>query len=139
MLNIRKLALITATQCPLQDLCLAGKLTSPFYNVFTVVALKEFTQDEAREFMRAYHQRVSFKPDELEFILDRLLFHPLKLQILCDWVIQNRTHRLSKNALEEKIAEEYKNFFVGKFDLRKLQKWKGMLDPDKIKKWLDLF
>src|SRR5688572_9592659 len=35
----RKFAVVTATRTPLQDLCMAGKLTSPFYNVFTVVEL----------------------------------------------------------------------------------------------------
>jgi len=78
MLNRRKLALITATQHPLQDLSLAGKLTSPFYNVFTVVKLEEFTQDEACQFIEAYQQRVSFQPAELKFINAHLPFHPIK-------------------------------------------------------------
>jgi hypothetical protein len=58
-LNTRKMAFVTAIQRGLQSLSLEGKLTSPFYNLFTVVELKEFTDDEAQQFLVVYDQRSS--------------------------------------------------------------------------------
>jgi hypothetical protein len=137
MLNARKLAIVTATQRTLQSLSLEGKLTSPFYNVFTVVELKEFTQAEAHQFIAAYHQRVGFTDDELKLVFSYLDPHPLKLQIVCDLVLENRREQLSDWALAEEIAKEYGNFFVGKFDSKQLLKAKKAFSLDKIKKLLD--
>jgi uncharacterized protein len=136
-LNTRKMAFVTATQRGLQSLSLEGKLTSPFYNLFTVVELKEFTGDETREFLVFYDQKVGFGDEELIFILSNLETHPLKLQILCDWVVRNRQHGLDENVLTEEIAREYGNFLVGRFDRKNLRKAKRALSLDNIKKLLD--
>jgi len=133
-LNMRKLAFVTATQRTLQSLSLEGKLTSPFYNVFTVVELKGFTETEAVEFLAAYHRKVQFTDAELDFIFRSFDRHPLKLQILCDWVIKNRQRLLSDEVLAEEIAKEYGNFFVGKFDPKKLLKMKKAFSLDALKK-----
>jgi hypothetical protein len=137
MLNARKLAIVTATQRKLQSLSLEGKLTSPFYNIFTVVELKEFTEAEAHQFVAAYHQRVGFTDVELKLVFSYLDPHPLKLQIVCDLVLENRREQLSDWALAEEIAKEYGNFFVGKFDSKQLLKAKKAFSLDKIKKLLD--
>jgi len=137
MLNARRLAIVTATQRTLQALSLEGKLTSPFYNVFTVVELKEFTEAEAHQFIAAYHQRVGFTDDELKFVFSYLDRHPLKLQIVCDLVMENRQEQWSDWALAEEIAKEYGNFFVGKFNSKQLLKAKKAFSLDKIKKLLD--
>src|SRR5262249_18772645 len=67
-LDMRKFAVVTATRTPLQDLWLEGKLTSPFYNVFTVVELGGFTDDEIRAFLENYREKVFFTDDEMKFI-----------------------------------------------------------------------
>lgn len=136
-LNIRKMAFVTASQSGLQSLSLEGKLTSPFYNLFTVVDLKEFTQSETQEFLVVYDQRVGFADKELMFILSNLETHPLKLQILCDWVVRNRQRGLDEEALSKEIAREYGNFLVGRFDPRKLRKAKRLISRDNVKKLLD--
>jgi len=136
-LNTRKMAFVTSTQRSLQNLSLEGKLTSPFYNLFTVVELEEFTAAEAQGFLAAYDQRVGFSDEELMFILSNLETHPLKLQILCDWVVKNRQRGLDEDALTEEIAREYGNFLVGRFDPKNFRKAKRLISLDNIKKLLD--
>ena len=131
-LNIRKLAFVTATQQPLQTLSIEGKLTSPFYTLFTVVELKELTETQAQQLVAAQHEKIQFSDAELEFIFSELQLHPLKLQILCDWVIRNRQRKLSERALAEEITKEFGNFFVGTFDIKQIHRVKRM-DLDSIK------
>ncbi len=132
-LSLRKLACVSTSQLPLQDLCLEGKLTSPFYNVFTVTELKELTEDESMELIAAYHERLGFTEAELMFIFSYL--DPLKLQILCDWVIRNRERRLSDRDLIEGISKDYVGFFPGRW--KKLLKAKRVLSLDIIEKLLE--
>ena len=136
-LNIRKLAFVTATQLPLQTLSIEGKLTSPFYTLFTVVELKELTETQAQQFVAAQHEKVQFSDTELEFIFSELQLHPLKLQILCDWVIRNRQRQLSEWALAEEITKEFANFFVGTFDSRQFLRLKKVVSLEAIKKLLE--
>lgn len=136
-LNMRKMALVTASRRDLQSLSLEGKLTSPFYNLFTVVELGEFTDAEMQEFLAVYSQRVSFDDEELKFIVSNLETHPLKLQILCDWVVKNRRRELDEEALAEEISREYDNFLVGRFDRKNLRKAKRLISRDNIKKVIE--
>ena len=136
-LSMRRMAFVTATQRSLQSLSLEGKLTSPFYNLFTVVDVKEFTNGEAQDFIVFYDKSVSFRDEELTFIVSSFETHPLKLQILCDWVVRNRQRGLDEDALAEEIAREYGNFLVGRFDPKKLRKAKRLISRDNIKKFLD--
>src|SRR6185503_7658642 len=136
-LNTRKMAFVTATQHGLQALSLEGKLVSPFYNLFTVVEVDEFTADEAQEFLVFYDRSVSFGDDELTFILSNFETHPLKLQILCDWVVRNRQRGLDEETLVEEIAREYGNFLVGRFDPKKLRKAKRLISRHNIKSLID--
>lgn len=134
-LSLRKLACVSTSQRPLQDLCLEGKLTSPFYNVFTVTELKDLTEDESMDLIAAYHERLSFTEAELRFIFSYLDPHPLKLQILCDWVIRNRERRLSDRDLIEGISKDYTGFFPGR--LKQLRKANRVYSLDNIKKFLE--
>ena len=140
-LNIRKLACVTATQQPLQKLSLEGKLTSPFYTLFTVVELKEWTQAEAERFVEVRGEAVHFTDAESSLILTRCSelhqCHPLKLQIVGDWVIRNRQHQLGEQALAEEIAKEITSFFVGTFDFRQFRRLKKFMSLEWIKKVSD--
>ena len=138
-LNAGKMAFVTSTTRELQTLSLEGKLTSPFYNVFTVVELKEFTEEEAHEFLAAHDQRVGFSDAELMFIFSQRETHPLKLQILCEWVMKNRRRGLDEHNLAKEISREYGRFRVGKFDPKRLLKAKRVLSLDNIKKLLETF
>ena len=139
-LNVRKLACVTATQRPLQELSLEGKLTSPFYTLFTVVELKEWTQAEAQRFVEVQGEKVHFTDAESSFILTHSQLHqchPLKLQIVGDCVIRNRQHQFGEQALAEEIAKEITSFFVGTFDFRQFRRLKKFMSLEWIKKVSD--
>ena len=136
-INARKMALITSTARGLQRLSLEGKLTSPFYNVFTLVELKDFPEGEAHDFLAAQDLRVRFSDSELMFIFSQRETHPLKLQILCDWVMKNRQRGLAEDEVAKAITTEYGNFFVGKFDPKRLLKAKRSVSLDNIRKLLE--
>jgi len=139
-LNVRKLACVTATQRPLQKLSLEGKLTSPFYTLFTTVELREWTQAEAQRFVEVRGEEVHFADAESSFILTHSQLHqrhPLKLQIVGDWVVRNRQHQLSEQALAEEITKEIASFFVGAFDFRQFRRLKKFMSLEWIKKVSD--
>jgi AAA+ ATPase superfamily predicted ATPase len=138
-LNRRKFAMVTATRTPLQDLCLAGRLISPFYNIFTVVELGVFTEDDVRAFLEHYRQQALFTEEEMKLINSHLDPHPLKMQILCDFVIRNRERRLAEWALVEEIAKEHGNFFVGAYDPKQLRRAKKWCSLDLLKRIFETF
>ena len=124
LLNVRKMAFVTGTQRALQALSLEGKLTSPFYTIFTVVELGLLTESEAHDFIANRHEIVNFSERELSYIVADMQLQPLKLQIQCDWIIRNRQRKLDEVDLTEAIAQEYNNFFIGRFDPRQLMRLK---------------
>jgi hypothetical protein len=134
----RKLAVVTATRTPLQDLCLEGKLTSPFYNVFTVIELGAFTDEEVRKFLEHHREKVFFTEEEMKFINSYLDPHPLKLQILCDFVIRNRERRLAEWALVEDITKEYGRYFVGAYDPKQFRRTKKWFRLDQLRKVFEM-
>jgi hypothetical protein len=140
-LEMRRLAFVTATQRTLQALSLEGRLSSPFYNIFSVTDLRGFSEGEALKFVEKHRQQAGFTNDECEYIissLESIGFHPLRLQILCHWVMKNRELGLSDWALAEEIAREYSNLFVGRFDPRRLRKAKRIFGLENIKRILDV-
>ena len=137
-LSTRNMAFVTATKRPLRDLCLSGKLTSPFYNVFTRINVGEFTEAEAQEFLTAQNEIVHFSETELKFIAANLQRHPLKLQIECDFVYRNREFQLSEPALAERITEEFANFLVGQWDPKRLLRLKKTVNLDDVMKVVNL-
>ena len=108
----RRFALITATKQSLQELCLKGKLTSPFYNVFTQIELQEWTPEEADSFVEAHRPSVQFTDKELEFIKSPIELHPLKMQVVCDHIIRNRALRLNEQQLRKSIEKEIHTLIV---------------------------
>jgi uncharacterized protein len=121
-LHLSKFAFVTATKTKLRDLCSTEILTSDFYNIFTVIPLGDFPEDEAHQFVATYHQRVSFTDDELQFVLSYPDPHPLKLQIRCDCVLRNRQKQLADWALIDAINTETSEFFNVKYDMKKMKK-----------------
>lgn len=112
LMNNGSLAIVTGSQRPLRDLCLDGKLSSPFYNVFSRIDLEEFTEDEAADFLNADWGIDRFSEDEVTFVVSYPQYrHPLILQIICYWVVENRTKQLPENSLEKEIARDADNYF----------------------------
>ena len=124
-LGERKMAFVTATERRLRDLSMEGKVTSPFFNVFTVTRLEEFSEVEAADFVTEYSRRVGFDLSERRFLEDRMERHPLKLQIVCDKLIQNRqrTRRLGDAELVSEVEAEIARFFLRRYHPRRMGAW----------------
>lgn len=122
-INQGKFAMVTSSRKMLRDLCAQGKLTSPFYNVFTPIPLGLFTEEEANLFINTHHQHVNFSEQELTFVRSYIEPHPMKMQIRCDWVIRNRQKGLSEWALTGEINKETESFFDRKVEPRKLTQY----------------
>jgi hypothetical protein len=141
-LEMQRLAFVTTSQKNLQALSLEGRLVSPFYNLFSLIELRGFTETEAGKFVEKYRQQVGFTDDERRLILSSLEsigFHPLKLRILCDWVMKNRELGLSDWALAEEIDKEYSNFFVGRFHWKQWRRAKRKITLENIKRLIETF
>jgi uncharacterized protein len=110
MVNHRRLALVTASRQPLEIYSLEKRLTSPFFNVFSITTLGDFTEEEALQFLALHHPRVSFTEDELRFIHSWLDLQPLKLQVLCDSVLRNRKLQWREQVLIEEVEKACRQF-----------------------------
>ncbi|MFN0109849.1 MAG: hypothetical protein ACKVZH_13420 [Blastocatellia bacterium] len=81
------LALAVATRKPLNELHAIylsnNDATSNFHNIFNFLSLREFSDNEAREFVT---RRKDFSPPEIEFILKLAGNHPYKLNVAC-WLV----------------------------------------------------
>lgn len=143
MINQRKLVLVTASRQPLEIYSLENKLTSPFFNLFSITELGDFTEQDVEGFIAHYQPQANFTAQDLEFInwyLDEP--HPLKLQIFCDMMLQWREqgHSWGNDMQLEKIAKVYGQFLGGTHDWKK---WKGkatgllsVFSADNVGKWL---
>ncbi len=107
------MAMVTSSKMSLREICLTGKLSSPFYNIFSRLDLNEFTEEEASEFIIAEREIEPFSYDELEFIASYPHWrHPLVLQIICYHVVENRTKHLIERDLENVIKTDAENYFA---------------------------
>lgn len=133
-------ALLTTSKTSLQNLCLEGKLVSPFYNVFTVTELKEFKLEEAGEFLELHYQKGFLTNEDLIFVFNGYedhFWHPLKLQITCDCLYQNRHLKLPEAELLEKIEKEFGNYFIGTFAFKNWRRTKKVFCLENIKLFFD--
>lgn len=140
MCNHRRLAVVAASLSPLEVYSVKKKLTSPFFNIFTITQLGDFTLPEVEQFI-AYHQAVAqFTPQDLDFINRYAEPHPLKLQIFCDMLLQWRENGFawSNDEMLDKTAKVYKQFLGGKHDWWKLSRTKSFFSVESISKKLAL-
>ena len=136
MVNHRRLALVTASKQPLEVYSLEKKLTSPFFNLLSVTELGDFTEEEALQFLALHHPQVNFTEAELKFINSYLDPHPLKLQILCDQVLQNREQGWRDNVLIEDVEKVCRQFLGEKGVKKTWYQFKGKITLDSISKTL---
>lgn len=138
MVNHRRLALVTASRQPLEIYSLENRLTSPFFNVLSITALGDFTEAEALQFLALHHDQVNFTEDELRFINSWLDPHPLKLQILCDQVLQNRKRPQWQNDMVkiEEVEKVCHQFLGEKGAKKKMYQFKNKLMLDAFTKIL---
>jgi NTP pyrophosphatase (non-canonical NTP hydrolase) len=103
------LSLVIATKIPLIQYSREG-MTSPFYNIFSMVTLGPFTKHEAGELLTgiAGNARKTFKPGELEKALDTVGdFFPWNVQMM-GWCWYDTGFEL------EKAVEKYRKFLEDK-------------------------
>jgi hypothetical protein len=136
-LSAKRLAMITASQQSLRRLSIMGKLSSPFFNIFGQTNLRDFSQEQGYNFVHAHQQFLPFTDAELLFIRSHMDRHPLKLQVLCSWVVKNRALKLSDRRLANEIEGECRNYVVGPLALQVLKFW-GSLSLDSLQRVLDV-
>jgi hypothetical protein len=82
--NNRALSFITASTKSLLDLCDKLVISSPFFNIFTVLRLGVLTLDEALELIRIPSELAGYSiRDDEEFILELAGKHPFLLHLAC--------------------------------------------------------
>jgi len=138
MVNSRKLVLVTASQKALEVYSVQSKLTSPFFNLLSVVELADFSKQEVEAFIRHYQPQVQFTQQELKFINWYAEPMPLKLQVFCDVLMQWREHpNWNKDVVLERIEQTYAQFLGTGYKLAKVkQTAAGLLSGEKFERWL---
>ncbi|MEK7253813.1 MAG: ATP-binding protein [Bacteroidota bacterium] len=118
------LTLVVVSKHSLKELTDRGDLTSPFWNIFTSQPLGEFVQDsslnEVADFLRRWDE---FSPTAAErTLLQHWRFrHPLKLQVVSFWVLQNRELALPMRKLKQEIENEMMSYF--RSNTEKMSRW----------------
>ena len=132
-----RVCLITVSKKPLEIYAIEEKITSPFFNIFSNIELKNFQYNEVKEFIHYYHNIVHFTHKELNFIKSNYDPHPLKLNILCDFLIQNRERKLTDFKIIEEIKKSYEQFLGGDYKAIKIRHVIfDFLTGQFIQKWL---
>ncbi|MEM6298653.1 MAG: ATP-binding protein [Bacteroidota bacterium] len=106
------LTLITASKKTLRLLTDQGDLTSPFWNIFYNQQIGEFSNEEMIAFLVHHWGEGKLKAtaEESQFLLRYPSRHPLILQVVSYWVLENRYSKLSEDELKAKITSEISNY-----------------------------
>jgi hypothetical protein len=115
LISASLVAFVTASQTPLDRLSRGGWLTSPFFNVFMLVPLGEFTPEEARELVdRGRTCDRPFTNEECEHILKLAGRHPCHLQVACSLLYEAKgTGRAVEWKAVERECKQQVNFQLG--------------------------
>jgi len=104
LISASRIAFITASQTSLDLLSRGGKLTSPFFNVFMLLPLGEFTPEEAGELVdRGRTCDRPFTNEECQRILKLAGRHPCRLQVACSLLYEAKG---TGQAVEWKAVEQ---------------------------------
>jgi len=108
--NAGELALMVATQTPLDELCFTEAIkTSPFFNIFIPIHLGPLTEEEATELITVPAQRAGqpFTTEEVRFALDVAGTHPYRLQVLCYHLFEaKKTGQVDWEEVRRRYEEE---------------------------------
>jgi hypothetical protein len=139
-INKDTIGIITSSMKSLKELSLKGKLSSPFFNVIPQLDLEEFKKEEAEEFIEAERGIPPFNFIERELIKSYDKYcHPIILQIICYWVVEDRNRNYTKKQLREKIKNEAEKYFDKGF-VNSLYRQQATFDKikEKVVTWVDL-
>ncbi len=142
--NSGLISVITASRKTLREIMDKSKLTSPFWNIFTTIKLKEFAFDdklnETEDFLEHYWKNLNITKKEKCFLLDRSADHPLKLQIISYWLIQKREMKIDNSDLCKKIEKEIASLFnTDSNNIKRAFKNKTVQHPEKISRKPEFF
>lgn len=85
----RDMPIVTASRQTLDKVVPSEYLTSPFFNIFGLVYLSRFSDDDAHDFVVTKREGVEpFTAEERNVILEFAAGHPLKLQTACFEVLE---------------------------------------------------
>jgi uncharacterized protein len=108
--NSGYIAYITASKITLREITENGDLTSSFYNIIPVIELNGFKingkQNELAEFVELYWKPVQPNPQEIDFLNRYANPHPIKMQVLSFWLLQNRKLQYTEKQLIDEIEKE---------------------------------
>jgi len=135
--NAHKLCMVTSSQRTLRELTEKEGLTSPLWNIFMVQPLGEFIVsdivDEVALFLTHYWTgELQPTPEEQAFLISYCSRHPLVMQVVSFWVLQNRELHLNEIALKQEIEKELSSYFRGKNEL--IARWLKKKVPPAFKK-----
>ena len=103
------IAYITVSLRSLKKLCRDANLNSPFYNIFADLPLGKFANEETEEFLNG-QENICFTDEEIDFIKKMSKNHPLRLQIACNHVYENRELNFKKRKLKRIIRKDIKYY-----------------------------
>ena len=96
----KMLSTVTSSRRPLSELVSKTDPSSPFFNTFPTVRVRELTDNESQEFVKRYRPGIRFSQQEQSEILRFAKNHPLKIMSACYFVILAQLHG---GSLEEAI------------------------------------
>ena len=108
--SLGEIAYVTSSLYSIKWLCKTGNFTSPFYNIFSDLPLGRFSPRETSEFLSTKRDGIEFNEDEIDFIRKIAKDNPLRLQISCNHVLENRERKLDNKKLKKCIAKEFTHF-----------------------------
>jgi len=109
-----QLAFLTASETPLGQLAQQGDLTSPFFNIFQILELGKFTDDEADTLVqRSQKSDQPFTPKESEQVLNLADCHPTKLQIAASELYNAKSSgtKVSRRAWQSAYQQQIEHIF----------------------------
>ena len=109
-----QLAFLTASDTPPGQLAQHGNLTSPFFNIFQVLELGEFTEDEAGVLVkRGRDCDLPFTEKETEQVLKLAGYHPAKLQIAASELYHAKSSgtKVSRRAWQQAYQQQIEHIF----------------------------
>jgi hypothetical protein len=106
-LGQKGLTIFTSARCLLAEIVPTYILASSFFNIFALLRVGPFSEDDAHAFVRLHREGVpKYSTDEEHAIVDFANGHPLALQIACFYVLLAKENDDNLNDAITKAREE---------------------------------
>lgn len=135
--NGKDLAYVTASTHRLSELCHSSVVSSPFFNVFTVVPLGLLERDEALKLIEEPSSNAGCSlADDAEFLLSLAGRHPFFLQIACFYLFEAKTkgdkidYQTISQAFRNEAEDHYGYFWEHLSDDKRQQISRSLKSPE---------